>query len=484
MRIQHVLSIALLGTALLLPAGPGLAAPPVQAPEPPGEPPAVPGEAVEAYPFDLKEVVNQSALAAAPQGGIIEIATDDAADEWDAAVALCASDQYLVVYRRDGEIYGQRLESDGDLLGSAFQVSEGPQRKLNPDVACDWLYNRFVVVWQYDFYGDDSDYDVRARGVYGGHQASGSQLYGTELAVAQAGSGVWEWDPAIACNSFDHTCLVAFAYSGTGDGDIYGQRVSVGGSNIGREGSPFTISGYGAAESNPDVAWGGFDDDYLVVWQYVHDTPSPHDRVFAGYVWDTNQAGSQVQTAGTYLIGPGSYDHDQLVPAAAYNPRTRQYLVVFEYDYYGNGTDWDVEALRLTPGSGSWGGVFNVAATERDEEYPAVAYSGGTQSFSGGMGADQFLVTYRREGASTDDFYAQAIKGTYATSGSQREGTPVHMRTVEQWWNQWADVTGSINNGRYMVVWSECTGGDMDCDVMGQMVVPYAVYLPAVLDRP
>ncbi len=484
MRIKHVLSMALLGTALLLLAGPGLAAPPVQTPEPPDEAPGAPGAAAEAYPFDLKEVISRSALTAAPQGGIIEIATDDGFDESQAAVALCASDQYLVVYQSAGEIYGQRLESDGDLLGDAFQIAEGPQAKSDPDVACDWLYNRFVVVWEYDFYGNGSDYDVRARGVYGGHQASGSQLYGIELAVSETNSGVWEWDPAIACNSFDHTCLVAFAYSGTGGGDIYGQRVSVGGSSIGKEGARFTISGYGARESNPDVAWGGYDDDYLVVWQYWHETPSPHDRVFAGYVWDTNQAGSQVQTAGTYLIAPGSHDHDQIVPAAAYNPRTRQYLVVFEYDYFGNGTDRDIEALRLTPGGGSWGGVFSVAATDRDEQCPAVAFSGGTQSFSGGKGADQFLVTYRREVDSTDAFYAQAVKGTYATSGSQREGAPVHMRTTEQWWHQWVDVVGSINNGRYVVVWNECTGGDLDCDVLGQMVAPYGVYLPVMLDRP
>ncbi len=480
MRTRFVLSIAVLVVSLTLLTAPGVAAPLLQAPEPPDEPPIVSGEAVVDVPFDLKEVVSRSAVTVAPQGSVIEIATDDDVTELDPAVALCASDQYLVVYETAWEIYGQRLGSDGDLLGDAFQISEGPHPKSNPDVACDWLYNRFVVVWQYDFYGDDSDYDIHARGVYGGHRTSGSQLYGSDLPVSYT-TGVSEEDPVIACNSFDHTCLVVFAYSGTGNGDIYGQRVSVGGSNIGREGARFTIGGYSPAESNPGVAWGGYDDDYLVVWQYRYDTPSTHDRVLAGYVWDTNQAGSQIEAAGTYLIAPGSHDHDQLVPAAAYNPRTRQYLVVFEYDYYGNGTDWDIEALRLTPGGGSWGSVFSVAATERDEVYPAVAYSGGTQSFSGGMGADQFLVAYRRDSGSVHDIYGQAIKGTYAASGGQREGDPVHLRTMEEWYFQYPDVTGSINNGRYMVVWNECTGGDMDCDVLGQMVAPYGVYLPLLL---
>jgi hypothetical protein len=93
------------------------------------------------------------------------------------------------------------------------------------------------------------------------------------------------------------------------------------------------------------------------------------------------------------------------------------------------------------------------------------------------------LVTYRRDGGSVDDIYGQAVKGTHATSGSQREGDPVHIHTIQRWWHQRLDITGSINHGRYMVVRNECRGGDLDCNVLGQMVAPYAVYLPVVLEN-
>ena len=488
MKIRHLLSVVLLGASLLLLAGPGLAAPPVQTPEPPDEPLVMSGGAVEEYPVDLKEVVSRSAATAAPQGGIIDIATDDNDDEHDPAVALCAYDQYLVVYENetDDEIYGQRVDSSGNLLGSAFQITGDPYREAKPDVACDWYYNRFIVVWEHDS-GNSGDFDVRVQGVYGGHQTSGSQLYGSWHAVSEDAPQD-ETDPAIACNSDEHTCLVVFEYSGSGSGDIYGQRVAVGTSDTTREGGRFTVGGYSAAEYNPDVAWGGYDDDYLVVWQYLYHTPSNHYRILAGYVWDTNQAGSQIEGAGTYLIGPGDYDHNQTMPAAAYNPDTRQYLAVFQYDWNGDGSDYDIEALRLTPGGGSWGSVFSVANTIYHEMSPAVAFSGGTQSISGGMGADQFLVAYRHESGSEQVIYGQAVEGTYATSGGQREGDPARIRTTAVGTNFGLfdpDVTGSINNGRYTVVWEDMTGGFAgdDYDVLGRMVAPYAVYLPLILNN-
>jgi hypothetical protein len=486
MKIRLWLSVVLLGVSLTLLAGPGVAALPPQTPEPPDEPLALSGGASEEYPFDLKEIVSHSTVTAAPQGGIIDIATDDGEDESDPAVALCAYDQYLVVYERGGEIYGQRLENDGDLLGSAFLISGDAHPDANPDVACDWYYNRFVVVWDHDFAGGGTDYDVRARGVYGGHQTSGSQLYGSELSVSE--DGVDEQDPAIACNSDGHTCLVVFEYSGSGNGDVYGQRVSVGSADISLNGDRFNVSGFGVEEYNPDVAWGGCDDDYLVVWQYLHNDPSNHYRIVLAYVWDTNQAGSQIETGGSYLIAQGSHDHHQTMPAAAYNRDTRQYLAAFQYDWNGDGSDYDILALRLTPGGGSVGNVFFVAGTSPyDETSPAVAFSGGTQSISGGMGANQFLVTYIYESDTEQVIYGQAVKGTYYTGGDQRDGGRTSILSTGGGPNFGLfnpDVTGSINNGRYMVVWEDMTGGFAgdDYDVLGRMVAPYTVYLPLVLN--
>ena len=203
--------------------------------------------------------------------------------------------------------------------------------------------------------------------------------------------------------------------------------------------------------SQSRVAWGGYDDDYLVVWEYWNSGPPASWKILVSYVWDTNQTGDQLETAPSFLIAPGSYDYYQTLPAAAYNPGTRNYLVVFQYDYGGDGSDSDIMALRLTPGGGSVGGVSSIAATADQEYWPAVAYSGGTQSIPGGMGADQFLVTFAVPygGNQAAGIYGQAVWGPYVTSGSQREGDRVRIGTTFNG-DQDHDVIGSINTGRYM----------------------------------
>ena len=93
-------------------------------------------------------------------GSKIDVAVT-ANDESNPAVAYCASSQYLVVYELEGGIYGQRLEEDGTLLGSAFVIFAG--YASDPDVACNWNRDRFIVLWGYDFYGGARTVDVHIR---------------------------------------------------------------------------------------------------------------------------------------------------------------------------------------------------------------------------------------------------------------------------------------------------------------------------------
>ena len=97
-------------------------------------------------------------------GDIIHF-TDNSLNENLLAVAHCASDQYLVVFQQDNDIYGQRLDQSGGLIGNEFLISNGSAGSSNPDVACGWYRDVFVVTWQYDYLGPDND--IFARGIYG-----------------------------------------------------------------------------------------------------------------------------------------------------------------------------------------------------------------------------------------------------------------------------------------------------------------------------
>ncbi len=489
MRIRRLLSIVLLGTSLAL-----LVGSPIQA-EPPPPTPETPAKSPDEYPFDPAGVVSQSAasLAPTPIGDEIEIAVTSAYEK-DPAVALCAYDQYLVVYIIDGDVYGQRLTSGGDLLGDPFVIYDGTHYAAEPDVACEWSHNRFIVVWTIDYNNQGTDYDVYAQGVHGGHQTSGPQLHGSLLVVSQ--DGVVERDPAIACNSNDFTCLVVFEYSGSGNGDIYGQRVYIETWDISKDGDRFNISGFGAEEYNPDVSWGGYDDNYMVVWQYLYDPPEGEDyyRIVFNHVWDTEQGPDDADELryplGMWLIDVGGFfDYHQITPAVAYNRDERLYLTVFGYDYWGDPTiDYDIYAQRID-GGGAFGvgDPFGVIWTGYQESSPIVAFSGGPESFPGGMGANQFLVTYvTDEDVAGYVLYSQAVKGAYASSGGQLEGGPEEIDRIPaafMWDLSNPDVIGSINNGWYLVVWEyHMHGISPDYDILGRMVSPYKmVYLPLVL---
>jgi hypothetical protein len=82
MQIRLTLGLLVLAAVLAFPlTGPGLA------------PEAAAGE----YPFDLSEVVGRSKAQLIPSGGRILVASTSAYESYP-QVAVCASNQYLVVY--------------------------------------------------------------------------------------------------------------------------------------------------------------------------------------------------------------------------------------------------------------------------------------------------------------------------------------------------------------------------------------------------
>lgn len=75
------------------------------------------------------------------------------------AIAYCPrKDKFLVVWTRgtsydfekgESDIYAQLIDGNGSgLVGSNFVVSSGPKNQFKPDVTCDVVNDRFLVVWE------------------------------------------------------------------------------------------------------------------------------------------------------------------------------------------------------------------------------------------------------------------------------------------------------------------------------------------------
>ena len=464
-KFRSLPTLVLAGLFVFLVLGTAVAQPPQ---------PTMPANPVS-FPFDPKTAAIDAVSDAIAEGSILDIAVNPDFDEAEPAVALCAGDQYLAVFEYGSEIYAQYLDNQGTRLGIPFVVSSDIYMESHPDVACDWSRNVFIVVWQHD-YNNSGDMDIQAQGILGTRPADAVQSVSAALNVAN--TTLNETNPVVECNSNASSCLVVYEREDN-SGDIYGQRLAIS-SSLTLQGGAFVIGSFGVAEGNPAIAWGGPDSDYLVAWEYK----STNYRIVVAYVWDTLMGGSQIQASGTFLTGSDLANH-QINPAAAYNGRTQRYLVVFQHDFYNDGSDYDIWGLRLVPGGGSQGALFLIAGYGQPEIQPAIAYGSGPYYLPGGYGADQFLVTYVREDATQRIVLGQAIYGSVQPS-QQKEGSPVLLYSTGSGINFGLAnpaVIGSINNGRYLAVWESMIGGFTgdDYNVRGQLVAPYGVFLPAII---
>ena len=114
----------------------------------------------DTLPFDPREVVKQSSSTEVIDPLVssytpIAVASDV---QREPRVAYNSTDNtYLVVWEdnRSGtyQIYGQRVDADGSLLGSNFNLHASSYDCRYPDVAYSSTSNIWLVVWQYDTNG-------------------------------------------------------------------------------------------------------------------------------------------------------------------------------------------------------------------------------------------------------------------------------------------------------------------------------------------
>jgi len=89
-------------------------------------------------------------------------------DEYGPDIAYNSNhNEYLVVWENiwpsgHHNVCAQRVSGDGRLL-SWFAVSSNSNKQMNPSVAYDPVHDRYPVVWAYEVWGNDSDWDVYGR---------------------------------------------------------------------------------------------------------------------------------------------------------------------------------------------------------------------------------------------------------------------------------------------------------------------------------
>lgn len=161
-----------------------------------------------------------------------------------------------------------------------------------------------------------------------------------------------------------------------------------------------TTSNQDRMEYLPQIAYNSDRDEYLVVWHDFDAAATPTRRILARRL-DRNGR----PLSGPLVVSPTGDDRDRAQAAVAYDRVNDRYLIVYVYDYNGNGSDWDVRGRYASWNLQSLGAERTISDYTDSEWNPKVAFSWPSQTF---------LVTWTREPATGP----QVVRGALVTQST------------------------------------------------------------------
>ncbi len=263
-----------------------------------------------------------------------------------------------------------------------------------------------------------------------------------QLSRPSTGPGEDWYGPAAAYNSLRRSQIVfTHAHADTG-GDIYGYYWSA---------APddwvwfWAMSGF-----QPAVAYNRAEDDWLLVAMYDSD----HDGRYE--IWGRIVAGDAGGGSVPFLIFQWA-NRSFWSPRVAWNSYRNEYLVVWNAMDTVTGLPSDVAAARVSASGTVLPGAPHLITTTGAPHQADVAYN---------LAADEYLVVWRRQGASSDwDIYGARLRGADAALISPPGAFAISAAPEDQ-----ASPAVTTNEqGYYMVVWEHVYPGPCcDWDIRGQ----------------
>jgi Ca2+-binding RTX toxin-like protein len=248
-----------------------------------------------------------------PVSSEFQINTTTTGNQTDAAVAMDGSGNFIVTWQGEPQggsragIFGQRFQSNGQPIGSEFQVNGGSfQTKANPDVSVDASGN-FVVVYESEGQNNNSlGQDLSGTGIFGQRFNRTGALVGPEFRI-NTRTERDQTNPVVAVNVEGSFVVAWVSDDGNGTG-IFGQRYSSTGQPIGIE---FQInSETRGTQSNPSIA---IDDtgNYVVAWQ------GDQGRDSSGFGIYAQRYSSTGNPLGSEILVNETTRSDQVTPSVA-----------------------------------------------------------------------------------------------------------------------------------------------------------------------
>ncbi len=211
------------------------------------------------------------------KGGPFAIGSTVGKEQSPDVIYLPASQQFLVVYELDGDIWARRVarqhlgDNNGELIGTEFAVAaDFDHEEAQPRVQASTQQGYFLVTYAYAF--ADGDWDIRGQRVRG-MRSNGSQLIDNAFDIAFTSDS--ETRPAVGYAQDAQAFIVVWQAEAATNSDVRGawldERITEGDPVIG---APFVISEDALAlERQPDVDVDPATGDVVVVLSYKPDDP-------------------------------------------------------------------------------------------------------------------------------------------------------------------------------------------------------------------
>jgi hypothetical protein len=202
-------------------------------------------------------------------------------------------------------------------------------------------------------------------------------------------------------------------------------------------GEIFPISQLNNLKLTPAVAYSPQHHEYLVVWE--NEWPGNHDIY-----------GQRVSEHGELLswFAISAGEHDRIEPAVAYDPTRDRYLVVWAFDFHGDGSDFDIVGRFV-----SWDGVLGnetyISDSTNGEYHPQVAY---------GLSQDVFTVVWISDTAADPSFIT--ARQVWAENGTFPGTTFVVSQGADN--RDSPDIAYNLHRNEWLVVWDQWVSTDLD----------------------
>jgi hypothetical protein len=463
MKTRSVLFIVVLAASLALLVGPGVAAPPVQAPEPPNESSALSDGSSEGYPFDPAEAAFVSRNAVLAEGSVLVADNDYRRAEFTAEGVRFAP-------REEGEIVpGHSLTYRLAEIRSGHHVHFAPSENeasaaITPLVVENRVeYARPAGITERYVVGDDYV----------------EQLFVLSEPLALDGNleVAGQFETALTPELVDPFKGVRFLdggvdvlhYSGATVFDATGREtpapLSLDGGRVTitvpeewlaeasypvtidprLEGGLINVAYLTLDQDEPAVAYSTLSGQYLVVFE----SSSGSGNILGRFV--DAQTG-QVLSGSFYIADSSSREAN---PDVAYDPYRNRFLVVYEDGSAGSRNIVGILVYGAYQSSGSQLPTAlptMIAGAGADEYDPAVAYNSDNH---------QFAVVYLR---STYMVYGRMV-GSYATYPNPLGSAGFEIRNYGSGATHAPDVAWGSGGNTFVVVWArERPSGDTDPD--------------------